>query len=374
MINYSDEIVPESSKGKIKTNWQTDIGGMPVIAPKLVVNHEYRRQREIIVQNTANVLFLISHDGQILWRLDLKEKIMGEIHQVDALKNGKLQFLFNTGSKIFLVDRNGKNVAPFPVLLNPPATNGLAVFDYDGKRDYRIFIATADKKIKVWDTSGKIVKGWSFGTTRSEVAEPVQFFRLGGYDYIVFGDRSRIYILDRKGAQRINVPVTFERSGNPLKLNTIGIPGMVATDKTGLVYNFYFDGKYDTIRVNKYSPAHFFTCGNVDNDKIPDFIYADQGKIEVWNATGKKLFEKNFRDQISYRPIIFSLHDKSNKIGTGLRESGKIYLINSDGTLYNGFPLSGLSDFALGKDDEKSPGYSLVTATRNGKLQSYEIY
>ena len=51
-----------------------------------------------------------------------------------------------TANHIHLIDRNGNYVEKYPVKLRSPATNGLAVFDYDKNRDYRMFIAGSDRK------------------------------------------------------------------------------------------------------------------------------------------------------------------------------------------------------------------------------------
>jgi hypothetical protein len=249
MLSYNktaDERIPSSG--------QPALGGKAAIKPHLVINHENRRQREIIVQDENNILYLISAEGSVQWSLDLQNRILGEIHQVDVLKNGRLQYLFNTKDRIYLVDRNGNNVAPFPVVLPSEATNGLAVFDYDRTRDYRIFVAAKDKRILLYDTKGKVVSGWKFGVTQSEVTTPVKHFRISGRDHIVFKDENNLYIQDRQGAVRVRHTVKFESSGNPLVGEMTGKPKIVLTDNKGMVHYFYFDGKHETKDVGDIRP------------------------------------------------------------------------------------------------------------------------
>ena len=69
------------------------------------------------------------------------------IYQIDFYKNGKLQLLFNTAAQLHLLDRNGNYVERYPVKLRSPATNGMALFDYEKSRDYRIFLAAEDKGV-----------------------------------------------------------------------------------------------------------------------------------------------------------------------------------------------------------------------------------
>ena len=152
-----------------------------------------------IVKGIARTTFVIGPDGKIRWKIKLSEPILSDIYQIDYFRNGKQQLLFNTRSKLFLIDRNGKNTGKYPIMLKSPATNGLAVFDYDKKLDYRIFIAGEDRKIQAFNKDGALLKGWEPPKTDSKVTLAVQYFRIEGKDFLVFNDKTRLYILDRKG-------------------------------------------------------------------------------------------------------------------------------------------------------------------------------
>jgi hypothetical protein len=47
--------------------------------------------------------------------LDLDGRILSEIFQLDYYRNGKLQYLFNTENKLWVIDRNGNPVEKFPI-------------------------------------------------------------------------------------------------------------------------------------------------------------------------------------------------------------------------------------------------------------------
>ncbi|MEE4287156.1 MAG: hypothetical protein V2I31_13465, partial [Mariniphaga sp.] len=184
------ELRPEMDE-HAQTTWQSQIGSEIATKPLLVINHNDRSNREIIFQDVQHNLHLVSGSGSVRWSVPLSGKIMSEIKQVDYYKNGRLQYLFNTIEKLYLIDRNGNNVAHFPVTLKSPATNGVNVFDYDNNRSYRYFVAGEDRKVYAYDNEGKIISGWNFGQTESEVTTPVQHFRIDGKDYIVFKDKSK---------------------------------------------------------------------------------------------------------------------------------------------------------------------------------------
>ena len=157
-------------------------------------------------QDTQNNLLQVTGSGRIRWSIPVPGPVLSEVHQLDFYSNGRLQYLFNTKDKLYLIDRDGNNVAPFPLNLPSPATNGVNVFDYDNNRRYRYFLAGEDKKIYAFDQNGKKLSGWNFDKTDDEVTTPVQHFRVDGKDYIVFKDKSTIYMQDRQGEKRISVP------------------------------------------------------------------------------------------------------------------------------------------------------------------------
>lgn len=81
--------------------------------PILVKNHRTKGM-DVAVQDIENNLYLISDTGSIFWKKQIDGEIMGDIQQIDIYKNGRYQLLFNTANTLYLVDRNGKDVNPYP--------------------------------------------------------------------------------------------------------------------------------------------------------------------------------------------------------------------------------------------------------------------
>jgi hypothetical protein len=356
-----------------QTTWQSQIGSEIATKPLLVINHNDRSNREIIFQDVQHNLHLVSGSGSVRWSVPLSGKIMSEIKQVDYYKNGRLQYLFNTIEKLYLIDRNGNNVAHFPVTLKSPATNGVNVFDYDNNRSYRYFVAGEDRKVYAYDNEGKIISGWNFGQTESEVTTPVQHFRIDGKDYIVFKDKSKVYIQDRQGETRVPVSAEFNNSKNPLVLNLNGTPKIVATDTGGKVYYLYFDGKAEEKKTARFSENHFFTVDDLNGNDIPDFVFADGNEVTVLDETGKKLFSQKLDGPIGHLPNIYTFSAGLKKVGVTDATSNRIYLFNPDGKLHQGFPLHGNSEFTIGKLSESNTGLNLIVGSEGGKLYNYTL-
>ena len=363
----------QNPREEAQTTWQSTIGSDIRIKPELVINHNDRLNREIILQDVTNTLHQVTNEGRIRWSIPLSGPVLSEIHQVDYYKNGRLQYLFNTKEKLFLIDRNGNNVAHFPVSLRSEATNGISVFDYNNNRDYRYFIAGEDKKIYVYDYEGKIVKGWIFGQTDHEVVTPVQHFRVAGKDYIVFKDKSRIYIQNRRGETRVSTKARFENSANPLVLSLEGTPKIVADDVKGKVYYIYFSGKYEEKKTSGFSKDHFFTVDDLDGNGIPDFIFVDGKELVVIDGNGKRRFREKFENSIHSPPNIYTFTNNHKKIGIVDADGNNIYLFNPDGTLNKGFPLQGNTEFSIGRISENSDGLNLLTGSEGGKLYNYTL-
>lgn len=368
VVNYDPE-----ARRQAQTTWQSNIGSNIIMKPQLIVNHNNADSREIIVQDEDYNLHQITSEGRVRRTIPLSGQILGEIHQVDFYENGKLQYLFNTKEKLYLIDREGNNVAHFPVEFSSPATNGVNVFDYHNNRDYRYFIAHEDKSVLVYDKSGKKISGWVFGQTEHSVITPVQHFRIGNRDYIVFKDKSKIYIQNRRGETRVETSARFENSKNPLVLDMNETPKIVATDVSGKVHYIYFDGRHVEKKTGNFSEDHFFTVGDLDGDNVPDFVFVDGNELIVMNEAGKKLFDEDFDNSIRLQPNIYTFGPKLKKIGLTDVVSNRIYLFNPDGDLHDGFPLQGYTEFSIGKLSDSDAGLSLIVGSEGGKLFNYSL-
>ncbi len=363
-------------KEKALTVWESLMDSAAVSKPSLVVNHN-TREKEIFIQDASNKIYLINSTGRILWKLKLEGPLLGEVHQVDFYKNGKLQYLFNTAGKLHLIDRNGNYVERYPVSLRSEATAPLALFDYDKSRDYRIFIPGADRKIYLYDIEGKVVSGWKFGKTESLVVTAPQHFRIGVKDFILVKDRTRAYFLNRQGKERIKpkTRVLFSQ-GNPfiLDMNIMEEkPRWISTDTSGNVLCVYMDGTVSTLLEQNLSTDHFFRMQDMDMDGVPEYIFASGDELSLLKQDGTRLFSYRVRDEISEMPDIYKFSASNIKIGITDRSRSRIYLINADGSLYEGFPLEGTTRYSIGYFAGSDSRFNLIVGSANNFLYNYSI-
>ena len=81
------------------------------------------------MQDDRHTVYLINDVGRVLWKLPLGQQINSEVYQVDLFKNGKLQYLFSTPDKMYLIDRNGNAAGRFPVAFKGKCEQGISVYD-----------------------------------------------------------------------------------------------------------------------------------------------------------------------------------------------------------------------------------------------------
>ena len=360
-----------SQKEEPLATWQIDLDMGLASKPYIVVNHNDKKSNEVVLQDESNNLILIDKEGKSLWKIPVSGKILGDIHQIDIYRNGKLQYLFNTQDQIYLVDRNGKMVSGFPIKLKSQATSGLSVLDYDNNKNYR-FVVACDKSILVYDRSGQPVKGWQFKGTSGTITSPVQHIRENGKDYIVCADDKQLYMLDRQGVIRMDMEDIYARSTNDFYLAQRGKPCIVSSDTDGAIHLQYLDGKSEILKLGKFGENHFFIAEDVNNDKNTDFIITYDKKIFVFDHSGKKLFERGFDSPVTEKPVVFRQSNGLKMIGL-ICGNSKIYLMNAaKGDLYRGFPLQGNNGLSIGYFTSGVSSFNLL-AGKDTKLLSYKI-
>lgn len=370
-LSYSQKI-----KEKALTVWESLLDSTIITKPWLVTNH-YTSEKEIMVQDASHALYLVNSTGRVLWQVPLDGPVLSDVYQVDFYANGKLQYLFNTPGNIHLIDRNGNYVERYPVKLRAGATNGMSLFDYDNRKEYRIFVAGNDRRLYVYDLEGKTVPGWSFRRSEGIVRQPVQHFRIGEKDYIVLSDGIRAYFLDRRGKERIDIKEPFVVSENNqfyLDMNITGDnPRFVTTDSSGNVIGVGINGEIGQLLEHDASSGHFFRIRDLDQDGKPEMIFVDGNGLGVTDLSGKKVFSFKTKNDIGMVPDIYEFSTTDIKLGLVDTRGNEIYLLNSDGSLYEGFPLEGNTRFSIGYFAGSDSRFNLVVGSLNGFLYNYSI-
>ena len=364
---------PTTAPAGMQTSWESLLDTAVTYRPQLVRNHN-TGEMDIFVQDMANNIYLLNNVGRILWKVKLPEQIISPIYQIDIYRNGKLQMLFNTKNYLYVVDRLGNFVDKFPVKLNSPAVGSVALFDYDNNRQYRMMIAGEDRRVYLYDRTGRQVDGWSFRQTEDTMQTALYHFRTGNRDYIVFADKQRVYILDRQGRTRVTPEYALPVAQRTVIALDMQRSRLALTDTLGTVHFISLpDGKMTQQKIKTFPASHFFSFQDIDGDGQADFIFAANNKLEAFRQDARQIIDVETEEHITLRPLVYEFAANDKRIGIALPQSNQILLYDSAGKLSAGFPLKGSTQFSIGRLDRTSANFNLFVASDNNFLYNYSV-
>jgi hypothetical protein len=343
--------------------WKTVLRDEIVGKPFLVKDHNTRHY-DVIVFDKGKRMYLINPEGKVLWVKRLSDLPISRIYQVDYYKNGKIQFLFNTAHHVYLIDRKGNFVKGYPYRLLPAATNGLSLFDYTKRRDYRILIAQADKQVYDYSIKGNQVRGWVKPRMKNIVLQKVVRLLANNKDYILITDiNGDVKIVNRRGVQRIYLNGKINKARHSTyyvnKTNSKGI--ILTTNREGKLVYISSRGRLQKTDFGKFSSEHYFLYEDFNGDFSRDFIFVDHKSLKVYDRFKKLLFHYDFPSDISVQPEFFTLGRKQKVLGIVASGEKTIYLFDKEGNILISSGLTGETPFTVGSLYNNS-NVNLITA------------
>ncbi|WP_067030953.1 ribonuclease HII [Allomuricauda sp. CP2A] len=324
------------------------------INPQFVKNHRTNKQ-EIVVQDQNNVLYLISTEGKVLWTKQLEGRIQPPIQQVDIYKNGRLQLAFCTNDQFMIVDRNGDDVPPFKIDFDGGNLNPLAVFDYDGSKNYR-FVITQGQKVFMYNNKAKIVSGFKYTQAASPILGTPKHFRVGNRDYLVFKlEDNTLKILHRVGTDRITVQEKIDFSTNEVFLYK---NKFTVTNKTGVLHQIDTNGKLTASNFNLNKDHGMYATSNT-------LVLMDDNVLSI---KGRKV---ELDLGVYTKPKIFYIYDKIYVSVTDIQNQ-KIYLYDSQAEPIPNFPVYGSSLIDL-TDMDNDRKLELVAKDQDNSIIVYKM-
>ena len=353
IIHFNAVISKETKEDenlKISKLFDVEIDEEIIMYPHFVKNH-VTKNLDIVVQDTKNNLYLISKDGKVIWKKKINQPILGQISQIDIYKNGRLQLIFNTKNKIYVLDRNGNNVKQFPKTFNDPITQPLAVFDYDNNKNYRLLV-TQGSELLMYDKNGKKVSGFKYKKSSNNITSKPKHFRILNKDFIVFKIGNKMKILNRKGRERINVndDINFSNQ-NVFEYND----KLISTTTDQKLVQIDVNGVIDLSSLKNLSL-------NSDGSNL---VVLDENSIKLSPNIASIPFGNYGSPQLSNinKNLLITLYDKQNK---------KSYLFNKNLILDTSFPVYSLIPMEIG-DMNRDKKIELIISNKNKFISCYTI-
>ena len=149
----------------------------------------------LFYQNSNMFLCLKEEEGKGLWGVPFKTPICGSVSTIDYYANGKLQFLFGSGSSMYLIDRLGRFVKPFPVDLGKEILIGPQAYDFTGAHGYSAVVLHKDNTIAMYDLHGRKPAAWTDITCKETIKGLPELLEVKGTRYWVVRTslQTRIY-------------------------------------------------------------------------------------------------------------------------------------------------------------------------------------
>jgi hypothetical protein len=361
-------------KKETKSLWETELDTALLTRPYVVLNH-YTNAKEIVVQDRLNNVYLIDNKGNVLWKKKIDGPIISSIQQIDVYRNNKLQLLFNTEKQLHLLDRNGKEVTNYPVVLKEGASAGMTLVDYDKNRDYRILIPTNNRKLLNFSGTGERIEGWKFKKSKHIISRPVKYFSLKGKDYLIaVDDEGEVNVLDRKGEQRFKVKENLPISSGDFFIELhqdIQLSKLVAIDTVGNVVKLQFDNEKEIIPLTTVTGPTYFEYRDINNDKNYEYLLLNNHKLTVYNQQKNVMFEIPVESASCNAFMYFSSLGKYGKIGLLDEEEQKIYLYYDAGGIGVEFPLNGSTAFTI--DDVNNDEVNDVMVGLGNAIVTYSL-
>ncbi|WP_240740235.1 ribonuclease HII [Flagellimonas allohymeniacidonis] len=344
-----------SKKNSVAPLFTLELDSDIAIDPQFVKNHRTNKQ-EVVVQDNDNFLYLISSEGKVLWKKQLEGRIQGEILQVDIYKNGRLQLAFCTNNQFLILDRNGKIVEPFNKKYEGGNLNSLAVFNYEGKKDYR-FVVTQGRNVFMYNNKAAIVDGFIYTQAESDILEAPKHFRINNKDYLVFMlENKDLKILHRVGRDRVKIKDKIDFTENSVFLYKNKFS---TTDKKGRLIQVDTQGKLTTTNFNLGGDHGMYATSKT-------LVFMDDNVLSI---KGKKV---ELDLGVYSAPKIFYIYDKIYVSVTDIQNQ-KIYLFDSQAKPISNFPVFGNSLIDL-IDMDNDRNLELVAKDQENSLIVYKMY
>jgi hypothetical protein len=323
--------------------------------PIWLKNH-INNQYDFAFQDSENYLYYYSNKGNQYWKKKIPKKIIGDIKQIDIYKNGRLQIIFRTEDRLYVLDRNGNEVKELSFEIDSGENNiPISIFDYEKNRNYR-FLVTNDNIIEMFDSRGKKVSGFKPNTFESSIIKNPVHIRIDGKDFIIVQlENGDLKILDRRGRDRINIDEQIQFSENSIYSY---MKTFTTTDNQGYLVQIDLDGKLSKKNLN-------ITSDNLIDIKNDNLVYISENILSIKGININLPFGRYSK------PKIFN---ESSRMLIGISDfsENNIYLYEDNGELIKGFPLKGNSIIDI-RDSDKDGKIEVITRLDNYSIVSYEV-
>jgi len=371
-------VIKSNPKTKNSTNeiWTIELKNKIVFGPQLVKNHK-SNSLDIFVQDTTNTVFLINASGQIKWSKKLDGKIMNTVNQIDLFGNNKYQLVFNTPTKIYLLDINGNTTDGFPIQLPNRATSAVSVFDQNKDSDYRFWVSCDNNTTYNFTKEGKPALGWSAPNSTSLIVSSFQYFSLGNNHYFYTLDKQgKLYLLNNKGETVLKTDTTLNPKNGKLyfqkRASLLTSSLIYICDSTHKIKDYSLGNKFKSYNLDSNNVFAKIELIDLKKDGYLDYISFSQNKIEIYGPDKTLANRNDFMIDIEQSYSIVKSNKNKNYVVIQDKETQSLMILNANLTQLNSAKLTGSLDVGIG-DMNANNKLNIVCRKNGNSIVAYRI-
>ncbi|MDR2084233.1 MAG: hypothetical protein LBP67_04495 [Bacteroidales bacterium] len=308
-----------------------------IISGPFYVNNHTNQQGNIIIQDSDNIVYFLTTTGTVKWRFNLDSKIIGDITEMDSYNNNKIQYLFNTTSRMYLLTILGDNVKGFPLKLPVHAQNQI-LLDFTNIDNFNLLYAGIDNNAYIL----KYNKGDLRLHTKIENIYPTEKM----FD-VVFTGKNKHFVINRNdnshifytftGSLYFTVDKSYSSGKNPSffenKTNSKG--SYVVNDNQGRLSYISRNKETEYTEFGKFDKENYFEYLDITGNGDSDFIFIDKNKISAYDKFKSLIFNSEIKftsiDYVKFKTyknivkiIVYSEKDSKAMIFNYNRQTKKL--------------------------------------------------
>jgi hypothetical protein len=195
-------------------------------------------EKEYLEQLPGNWLRLTDKDRKPLWSVPFPSKVRGMVRQIDFFRNGKMQMLFANESSIYMLDRLGRFVSPYPKRLEREILLGPELYDLKGDGEYAVMILHVDNNLSLYDRLMRPYPAWKDISIEERIKEFPILFESGGNRYWILrsGKRTIIYTINGNPVMERSEKIRL-RADTPVEPVGDGVVRVITTEGKKIFLN-----------------------------------------------------------------------------------------------------------------------------------------
>jgi hypothetical protein len=314
------------------------------------------RGNQQYIWTSAGKLVSISNK-QLRWKINVEGTLISDPQFIEWQGNVANVILFNTDSKIYLINESGQNIAGFPFQVDNNATNGATFFK--SKNGGNLVVMDEREQLLHIDSRGKLIN--SLKMKVGNVKNPVDVFMQKGNLIAVVAGSAKTQTVNLQKHKIVKAHESMPQ--DRISVSSENGPNYFAV-QNGSLKKMDYTGK-ETVLAN-YPNAKQFRL--IEGKNFSYLAFISYNKIHVLNQQGVKLFQFDipFKELASYDVI--TLQNGKTFVAMIDAIENNLFVLDRSGRNYTPKPLEGKEQVIL---SEKGNNNLVVTTSGSGFVVQY---